>query len=80
MSEVLSAWPGGLHVRNKYPWAEWLDGRVWCLHRGVDFTAALHSMQTHVQSVAHRRGKVVRTSVQNIDTLIIQAYTDLEIS
>jgi len=52
-------------ARNRYPWADWLDGRTWELTR-ADFPGiSRRSFQTTAQSAAARRGKRIITSWQD---------------
>lgn len=59
----------------KYPWKEWLDGRVWQIERGEDFGPTAERMRIMVSRTAERFGVKVRTSVSG-DTVIFQAITD----
>jgi hypothetical protein len=57
-----------------YPWDEWLDGSIWKLVRGDDFTTKTKSFQYQVYAKAARRDVNVRVSVRDGNTLVIQAY------
>jgi hypothetical protein len=35
-----------------YPWHLWLDGRLWQLTRGTDFTCQMESMETLIRRTA----------------------------
>ncbi len=61
MAEVLDEIPAwvfrrGPGRRESYPYDEWLDGRVWELHAGVDFTVNIRTMRSQVKKAAARRG------------------------
>ena len=49
----------------KYPWEEWLDGRVWELTPGEDFTAKVTTLRSNAQLQAKRRGG--RVHVRHLD-------------
>lgn len=59
----------------KYPWSEWLDGTIWELTRGEDFTVKNSHMQQACGYAAKRRG--VRYTTRSIgDKVYILAYHD----
>lgn len=45
----------------RYPWDEWLDGRVWELVAGEDFTAKVPTLKANAQLQAKKRNGRVRT-------------------
>jgi hypothetical protein len=45
----------------QYPWEEWLDGGVWELSRGEDFSAKPATLISNARSQAKRRGGNLRT-------------------
>jgi hypothetical protein len=45
----------------RYPWEEWLDGHVWELRRGEDFSAKPATVISNARSQAKRRGGIIRT-------------------
>lgn len=76
MAKRLKEFPGE-HVRDRYPWDEWLDGSAWLLRRGDDYTITTASMRAAASRAATERNKRVRTSAQEDDgaeALAIQAY------
>jgi hypothetical protein len=56
-----------------YPWDEWFDGSIWKLTRGEDFDATTNSMRMMTYKNGERRGIKVKTSIQDENTLLIQA-------
>lgn len=57
MARMVEQMPGhGNRGRNKYPWDEWLNGKVWLLEQGVDFYISITSMQSSVTNAARSRG------------------------
>lgn len=70
MARVVKTLPskGG---NKKYPWPEWLDGRVWELTAGEDFQVDIQLMRTQANVTAARLGKRAKTRVVG-DTLYIQ--------
>lgn len=53
-----------------YPWDEWLDGRVWELTVGEDFTGRIDSMRSAASNAAINIGRTVRTRVNREKTLL----------
>lgn len=56
----------------KYPWEEWLDGRVWELVPGEDFVVTIASFLSLAHWQAKRRGVSLTTRSKN-GKLYIQA-------
>lgn len=56
-----------------YPTDEWLDGRIWKLTRGADFTGKVGSMDQYLRHAAKRMGVKVLISVRDDSTVIVQA-------
>jgi hypothetical protein len=52
----------------------WLDGKVWKLEQGRDFTSTVHSFQSQLRKAASRRGKRFKYSDQGDGVIVIQAY------
>jgi hypothetical protein len=50
----------GRDGKSKYPWDQWLDGRVWLLEKGEDFRISVPSMQSSVTNAARARGLKVK--------------------
>jgi hypothetical protein len=64
-------------MTSKYPWGEWLDGRVWFVRTQVDFVCLQMSIQSMAHGWAHTLGVAVTTRLvesQGIDGVLIQAY------
>lgn len=59
--------------RSKYPWDEWLDGRVWKLERGKDYSVSEHSMDSQLRSAARKRVGNMQIKM-GIGFLIIQFH------
>ncbi len=64
-----SEWPG-LPPGGKYPWDKWLDGGVWELVPGVDYTVRPGVMRVAAHAAARTRGGRARTTQQNGHMLI----------
>ncbi len=57
-----------------YPWAEWLNGRHWALHRGIDFDTTPAKFLATARTTAIRKGLKGRfTGYVDGDTVHIQA-------
>lgn len=79
MAERLSSYDFSKRKRaTKYPWDEWLDGSVWRITQGVDFTLSLRAMQSSVIIAARRVGRCVTTRVEG-EHLILQALPAAEV-
>jgi uncharacterized protein YlaN (UPF0358 family) len=55
MAKVIAEFTDHRTRGGKYPWAEWLDGQIWRLERGVDFTCSLTLIRQKIyqQSLQH---------------------------
>ncbi len=66
--------------RGKYAWDEWLDGRVWLLRKGEDYTTTTPSMRASAAKAARGAGKRLRTRVttdeDGTEALVIQALDE----
>ena len=62
------------NARKRYPWRMWLDGQVWELTQGEDFSCSITGMRVAARQAASRRGLGMRTT-QNTKqrTICIQA-------
>ena len=58
MARKLDHFP--LSSASRYPWDEYLDGAIWELTRGEDFTCSIRSMQGTARTQANRRRGTVR--------------------
>lgn len=61
--------------RNKYPWAEWLNGQIWSLKQGEDFHVAPANFASSAKSYADRHNEDVAGLNVAIEdgTVILQA-------
>ena len=73
MAKVLKDFPVRAGKNSRYPWDEWLNGRVWRLVYGTDFHVTSHSFLGSLSYRAKRSGIKVRTQHDGNDALIIQA-------
>lgn len=58
--------------RDRYPWTDWLDGQLWELKRGEDFTITTAGFVSAVHHAARESNMRVRTKRRG-DTVWIQA-------
>ncbi len=65
MARRLDAFPAPTGAR--YPWEEWLDGGVWELVRGADFTSKPSTFRATVQTQAKKRGGRARSKAVTVD-------------
>lgn len=55
----------------------WLDGKIYKLVQGVDFTVKVASVRSSINEAAKRRGKKVRSNVvDDGKAIVIQAYAN----
>lgn len=75
MAEVLESFTFRPDAKGfkKYPWHEWMDGRIWKLCRGVDFECDPKSMRTQISVYARRKGLRTRASIAQ-DNIVFQAF------
>ena len=59
----------------RYPWEQWLDGQIWELTRGEDFSSKPETFRRSVYLAAERIDKKVLTRVMG-DRLVVQAIGD----
>ncbi|MFD4196634.1 hypothetical protein [Amycolatopsis thermoflava] len=59
---------------DKYPWDLWLDGRVWQLEQGTDFTLPMATFRTSAHRAATKRGLRAPTRKIAEGVLLIQAH------
>ena len=78
MAHILDTFPddgGPMNGRVQYPWGDWLDGQVWQLNRGVDFSSTPAEFRSQVYAAARRHKVSVRCAVLDSNILVIQAST-----
>jgi hypothetical protein len=66
------AWDRGMY---KYPWSTWLDGQLWELTPGVDFTVPVVNFQAMAHRYANNYDMRIRTK-QRDGKLLLQLRTD----
>jgi len=60
-----------------YPWADWLDGRIWWIQSRVDFFCLIVSIQSQAHLHARKSSVSVATrlvTAQQGEGLLVQAY------
>jgi len=76
MAEILDdfEFQGRGGFQQKYPYDQWLNGKVWKLLEGTDYECSIGSIRACVYTAAKRRGMVARTNlIMEGKGLIIQA-------
>lgn len=61
--------------RGKHDWASLLNGKVWSVESGVDFTSKPAIFLAQARMQAKKRGGKLRTQTQD-DCVVIQFYRD----
>ena len=56
-----------------YPWEDWLDGGVWMLKPGEDFTIPAKSLRNMAFQAGYRRSVNITTRIAEDGTVYIQA-------
>jgi hypothetical protein len=59
VAKQLSSFPA--MPTKRYPWEHWLDGQIWQLDKGDDYTARATTIIANARLQAKRRGGNVRT-------------------
>lgn len=79
MAEVLKFFDFKNGKRNvkQLPWGVLLDGKIRRLVQGRDFSAKMTSFRTALYRQAKAHGKKILSSLEDNETLVIQAY-DME--
>jgi hypothetical protein len=68
--------PGAGRPGRRYPFDDWLDGRVWCVEPGVDFDSKPEAFRNYVHKAAKARGLKVHTYIEKeTGAVIFEAYT-----
>lgn len=57
----------------RYDWDTWLNGSIWRLRRGVDFSCGAGAFRSSANKMARKRGARVHTKMEDGDTIVIQA-------
>jgi hypothetical protein len=60
MAEVINSFPP-TKTQSRYPWDQWLDGQIWQLAAGEDFTSKPETFRQNAAGQAQRRGGAVRS-------------------
>jgi len=71
MARTLDTFPA-LPSQARHAWDEWLDGRVWRLARGEDFSGKAKTLVQNARGQAKRRGGTVRTRLLDEETVVVQ--------
>lgn len=75
-AKVLAEFPDQKR-RSKYPWEEWLDGRVFLLRKGEQYNTGTETMRAVASSAAKKAGKKLRSKItkdeDGCEALVIQA-------
>jgi hypothetical protein len=72
MAQTVENMPPGPGERAKYPWGDWLNGEVWELVKGEDFTINPMTMMRSAHAKARYDGLKVKCSLRG-DRLYVQA-------
>jgi hypothetical protein len=58
----------------KYDWDIWLNGDIWQLEPGEDFTCKPNGLKQQCYGKASKRGLKVRVAVEDDGAVVVQAY------
>jgi hypothetical protein len=74
MVRKLDTFPETRRVKqpDKYPWDEWLDGSIYELTKGTDYSIKTVSIRSNAQAKAKERGGRLRYAMPSPDVLVIQ--------
>jgi hypothetical protein len=77
MAHILDSFPDDLSRggKQKYPWDDWLNGQVWQLNKGVDYSSTPAEFRSQVYTAARKHKVSVRCAVLGNNILVIQAST-----
>lgn len=73
MAEVVDGDTFPEDPRTTYPWVKWLDGQIWRLLPGVDFTVSAESFRSLAGQTARKRGLRLRTSIRPDGSVLIKS-------
>ena len=76
MGEILDEFSFVGGPRGKYPWDEWLDGRIHRLQRGEDFEPSAQTFRGPCHFAAKQRGGQVRTKCDGTESIVIQFFRE----
>lgn len=73
MAEKISTYkfPG---MRCKYDWDLWMNGSIYRLRKGEDFSVSVTSMRAMAYNVAAKRGLTLLSKVEDDSTLVISTH------
>lgn len=72
MAERLDEWPEEFsRYTARYPWTEWMDGKVWKITHGEDFQCEIENMRQNIYSKAFSNGMKARTTTRLADGVIV---------
>jgi hypothetical protein len=77
MARRLDSFP--VQTGSRYPWSEWLDGTIWELTAGADFSSKVSTFRANVQTQAKKRGGRARSRAITSDgreAVVIQFERD----
>ena len=57
---------------SRHPWDEWLNGDIWKLVKGTDFSCRVESFRSMAYAAAHYRGLKFQSQIDG-DTIVIRA-------
>lgn len=79
MAEVLETYEFTPRIGlRRYPWNEWMDGRVWRIRYGEDYHIVTQNMRSTLHVRAANNGQKVHVSKEDKDTLVFQFYVPEE--
>jgi uncharacterized protein YwgA len=58
---------------DKYPWSQWLDGQIWRLSNGDDFTIKAKTLVGYAKTAAKERGLVLDSKIESDTSIVLRA-------
>lgn len=75
MAKELKEFPADGRGRTaRYDWETWLNGKVWQLEAGADFTSKAGSMRTLIYSHARKAGGTARIQIQEGGKIVVVQF------
>lgn len=75
MATRLERFEFGRGYQSKYPWHQWLDGSIWKVVQGEDFTCKTPSMWTTLTNKAKKTGMKLQARIVDDNHAVVFQFT-----